>query len=108
MWYKELFEAYDASHEIQERINAINEQLRYVKNTIEDTNIPSSIMLPSDVEALRDISYVKIMKNENTLSSELYSKLMDQCIKFTNDYPNINDEKFVDEIVNIFGYTQNF
>ena len=33
---------------------------------------------------------------------------MEQCISFINDYPNMDDEKFVDELVNINQYTQNF
>ena len=108
MWFKDLFEAYEDTYNIQERILAINRQLRYVKNTIGDDNVPDSILVPSDVEALRDISYIKVQKHPNTITSDLFSRLMEQCISFTNDYPNTDDERFVDELININGYSQNF
>ncbi len=108
MWFKDLFEAYDDTYDMQQKILSINSQLSYVKDTVADNNVPDSILVPSDVQALKDISYIKIMKYPNTLTSDLYSRLMEQCISFINDYPNMDDEKFVDELVNINQYTQNF
>ena len=108
MWFKDLFEAYEDTYDIQERIKAINSQLRYVKNTTGDYNFPDSIIVPSDINALKDISYIKKMKSDNDLSLSLLSSLMDQCIQFERDYPNINDDVFIDELVNIYSYNQSF
>ena len=108
MWFKDSFELYDETYDMQDRIVSINRQLNYIKNVIGDNNVPDGILLPSDVEALKDISYIKVQKYPNTLTADLYTKLMEQCISFINDYPNVNDNTFIDELTYIIGYTQNF
>ena len=108
MWYKDLFEAYEGTYSVQDEIKSINANLNYVKNILEDGNFPSSIIFPSDVDALRDICYIKAEKNTSTLANDLYKSLMEKCIKFKNDYPNVSDDKFVDELTNIYDNYKTF
>lgn len=108
MWLKDMFEAYDETYHMQDKILSINRQLNYIKNIIGSSNTPDNILVPSDVEALKDISYIKIQKHPDSLTSELYTRLMEQCIAFMNDYPNTTDDRFIDELVSIFGHKQNF
>ena len=98
MLHKEFFELYDTTYEVQSEINSINANVNYVQNMLGDNNILVDIFLPSDVDALRDICYIKLEKSTTELAKDLYKSLMDMCIKFNNSYPNINDDTFIDEL----------
>jgi len=98
MWFKDLFEAYDSSYTAYDELKSINGELQFVKSLTSDSNMPEAVIFPSDVKTLESVCYIKIINANKALHKDLYQKLMDLCTRFVNNFPNLTDDKFADEL----------
>ena len=97
----DLFEYSDYSYEIRGRISSIKGQLSFTNDIIGTGIDPFEIIVPSDIIDL--IQKVRILQIncDNDCAKKLFNKLIDSCKNFIADFPNVNDEKYMEDVSTI-------